>query len=165
MPPKVNAGWPVRVPFEPVQALETTRRRSMTPEEREPGAHGGVILTQSRRDGASLVHTRVRHCCDPGIELVAATLTEHAAAGVGVVIRAGHHRVKAKAMGEEGVIARALVFRVRQQQACRSKSGYWGRTALVLIRGLERRRRHVSKFPPGARLPPSLADVPLHRHP
>jgi hypothetical protein len=162
---EVDPGPPIGLPFEPFQPVDTTLRRPIAPDERQAGAHGRFILQQAFREGSPLLHPGLLHRCDPGVKLVASTLTDHATAGLDLVIRLRHDRIEAEEMCEQALIARALVCRVCQQQACRSKSGSWGRTALVLSLGIERRRRHLSKLTPGARLPPSVADVSLHRHP
>jgi hypothetical protein len=114
MPQTVDSGRPIGLPFEPCQPRDKTLRWPMAPDERPPGAHGRFILAPSLHEGSSLLHTDLLHRCAPGIQLVASTLTDHAAEGLGLVLRAGHHRVKVEATCEEGLIARALVFRVRQ---------------------------------------------------
>jgi hypothetical protein len=54
---------------------------------------------------------------------VASTLTDHAAEGLDLAVRAGHYRVKAEEMCEQGLIARAPAFWVRQKQACGPERG------------------------------------------
>jgi hypothetical protein len=139
--------------------------RAITPDQREPGAYGGRIFEQPLDEGTQLLHPGVLHLRDPGVKLVALAFTDHAAEGLDLVIRAGHDRIEAEETRQEGPIGRAPVLRFRQKQAGRSEGGQWGGAALVMVLRIEGRRRHLSEFEPGARLPPQLADVPRHRPP
>ena len=139
--------------------------RAMTPHQRQPGAYGRCLLEQPLHDGSSLLHTGLLYLRDPGITRVASTRTDHAAEGLDLVIRAGHHWVKAEETSEEGLSARAPVFRVRQPQACRSEGRPGGGTVLVMVFRIEGHRCHLSDVEACPRLSPPLADVPRHRHP
>ena len=92
-------------------------------------------------------------------------LTDHATEGLDLMIRAGHPRIEAAEVRQEGLIGRAPVFRFRRKQACRTEGGQREGAALGMVLGIEGRRRGLAKLEPGARLPPQSAGVPLHRPP
>jgi hypothetical protein len=104
MPQKVDSGSPVCLPFDEFQSMDTTLRWPIAPDERQPGAYGRFILEQALREGSQLLHPGLLHRCDPGVERVASTLTEHATAGWDLVIRIRHDRIEAAEVCEEGLI-------------------------------------------------------------
>ena len=50
VPQEVDPGPPIGLPFEQLQPLDKALRRPITPDEREPGAHGRFILEQPFED-------------------------------------------------------------------------------------------------------------------
>jgi hypothetical protein len=139
--------------------------RAVTPYQRQSGADGRSILEPPFREGSSCLYAGLLHHRAPGIQRVAATLTEHVAEGLDVAVRARHHRVKAEEMGEQGMIARALGCRVRQKQACGPERGQgkgepsgW----CASYNGAGGTWRNLRRVPVSRRHGPT---VPLHRHP
>jgi hypothetical protein len=119
-PSIVDSGAPLGLALEQLQPLDKPLRWPLAPDERQPRAHGGCTLEQALHEGSQLLHPGWLHRGDPGIPRVASTLTEQAAERLAVVRGVGPHRVKAAERGATGLIARALVCRVRQQQAGRA---------------------------------------------
>ena len=73
--------------------MDKALRRAMTPNERQPDPHGRHILEQPLDAGTQLLYAGMLHLRDPGIKLVALTLTDHAAEGLDLRICEGHVRV------------------------------------------------------------------------
>jgi len=99
------------------------------------------ILEQPRGKGSQFLHAMPLHLRDPCTKHIAVMLTDHATEGLDLMIHAGHHRVNAEEVRQEGLIGRAPVFRFRQKQACRMEGGQGGGAALVMVLGIEGRRR------------------------
>jgi hypothetical protein len=165
MPQKVDSGSPIRLPFDQFQPVDKALGRPVTPDERSPSAHGRFILEQPFGESPQLLHTAVLHLRNPGVKSATVPLTDHATEGLDLMIRAGHRRIEAEEMRQEGLIGRALVFRSRQKQAGCSEGGQWRGAALVLLLRIEGRRRGLATLEPSTRLPPQLTNVPLDRPP
>jgi hypothetical protein len=105
MSQKVDSGSPVRLPFEQFQPVDTTLRRPIAPDERQPGAYGRFILEQPMDEATQLLHASLLHHRDPGITPVASTLTDHATEGLDLVIGIRHNRIEAKEVCQEGLIS------------------------------------------------------------
>jgi hypothetical protein len=63
--------------------MENALGRPMTPDQRPPGPHGCRILAQPLDKGAQFLHAALLHRRDPGVKIVAVTLTDHATEGFG----------------------------------------------------------------------------------
>jgi hypothetical protein len=145
--------------------VDKARRRAMPPEQRQSCPPGRRILASPCDEGPQLLHAGIRPRHDPGVTIVPVAVTDQAAAGLDLVIRAGPDRIEAEEMRQEGLLGRAPVFRCRKHQACRSEGAQGGGTALGMVRRVEGRQRPGAAFAPGTRLPPPSTDVALHRPP
>ena len=105
MPQTVDSGSPIRLPFDAFQARDTPLRWPIAPDERQPGAHGCCILEQALHEGSQLLHPGLLHLCNPGVKLVASTLTNHATEGLDLVIRSRHDRIEAEEVCQKGLIS------------------------------------------------------------
>ena len=97
--------------------MDKTLRRAMTPDQRQPGAHGPFIPEQPLDKGPQLLHAGVLYLRDPGLTRVAVTLMDHLAEALDLVIRAGHHRIEAEETRQQGPISWTLILVVSLQPA------------------------------------------------
>jgi hypothetical protein len=70
------------------------------------------------------------------------------------MIRARHDWIEVEEVRQEGLIGWTVILRFSEKQAYRTEGGQWGGTALVMVLGIEGRRRGLAELEPGARLPP-----------
>jgi hypothetical protein len=98
----VDPSPPLGVPVAPCQPVDNARGRPGTPDAREPSAHGRFIREPPRDDGPQLLPPGARPRRDPGVTIVTVAVTDHAAKGVDVVIRAGEDGIEAEEMRQEG---------------------------------------------------------------
>ena len=111
MAQEVDPGPPIGLPFDQFQPVDNTLRRPVTPDARQPGAHGRFILEPPLDEATQRLHASLLHRRDPGIKLVASTVTDHAAEGLDLVIGGCHDGIEAEEMRQEGPISWTLILR------------------------------------------------------
>jgi hypothetical protein len=107
----VDPSPPIGLPFDQFQPVDQTLRRPMTPDTRPPGAHGRFILEQPLDEATQLLHARLLHRRDPGINIVTSTVTDHPAEGLDLVIGGCHDGIEAEERRQEGPISWTLILR------------------------------------------------------
>src|SRR5215510_9650453 len=110
MSQEVDPGPPIGLPFDQFQPVDKTLRRPVTPDERQPGAHGRFILEQPLDEATQLLHASLLHHRDPGIKIVTSTVTDHAAEGLDLVRGGCHDGIQTEEMRQEGPISWTLIL-------------------------------------------------------